>query len=193
MSQFNNYPTLDLIMGPMYSGKSTELIRRLSIFSEMGLKVLYVNSKIDNRSNDNFSTHSPVVQSLGKIISLKVNHLSELSEDYGSYDVVGIDEGQFFSDLQGFVLKLVECYNIKVIVAGLNVDSNRDAFGDLISLVKYCDDITKLNPCCQRCKDLNNKLIPAIFTKKIINNNDRIIVGGKNEYIPVCRKCYLEK
>ena len=67
MSQFNNYPTLDLIMGPMYSGKSTELIRRLSIFSEMGLKVLYVNSKIDNRSNDNFSTHSPVVQSLGKI------------------------------------------------------------------------------------------------------------------------------
>ena len=66
----------------------------------------------------------------------KVNHLSELSEDYGSYDVVGIDEGQFFSDLQGFVLKLVECYNIKVIVAGLNVDSNRDAFGDLISLVK---------------------------------------------------------
>ena len=46
MSQFNNYPTLDLIIGPMYSGKSTELIRRLSIFSEMGLKVLYINSKM---------------------------------------------------------------------------------------------------------------------------------------------------
>ena len=193
MSQFNNYPTLDIIMGPMYSGKSTELIRRLSIFSEMGLKVLYVNSKIDNRSNENFSTHSPVVQSLGKIVSLKVNDLSELSDDYGSYDVVGIDEAQFFNDLQGHVLKMVECYHNKVIVAGLNVDSNREAFGDIISLVKYCDDITKLNPCCQWCKDKFNKLIPAIFTKRLTKDNERILVGGKNEYIPVCRNCYLEK
>lgn len=193
MSQFNNYATLDLIMGPMYSGKSTELIRRLSIFSEMGLRVLYINSKIDTRSDDSFSTHSPVIQSLGKIVSHKVENLSEFSNDYGNYDVVGIDEGQFFKDLQGFVLKMVENYNIKVIVAGLNVDSDRKAFGDMISLVQYCDDITKLNPCCLQCSLKNKQLIPALFTKKITENTDRIIVGGKNEYIPVCRKCYLEK
>ena len=193
MSQFNNYPTLDIIMGPMYSGKSTELIRRLSIFSEMGLRVLYINSKIDTRSKDSFSTHSPVIQSLGKIISHKVNNLSEFKNDYGNYDVVGIDEGQFFKDLQESVLEMVEKYNIKVIIAGLNVDSNRKAFGDMISLVQYCDDITKLNPCCLLCSKQNNQLIPAIIPKKIVKNTDQIIVGGKNEYIPVCRKCYLEK
>ena len=58
MSQFINYPTLDLIIGPMYSGKSIELIRRLTIFSEMKLKVLYVNSSIDDRSDNDFHTFS---------------------------------------------------------------------------------------------------------------------------------------
>jgi len=192
MSQFINYPTLDLIIGPMYSGKSTELIRRLTIFSEMKLKVLYINSKIDDRSDENFSTHSPILKSLGNITSIKVQHLSELSNEIDNYDIIGIDEAQFFENLEKFVINLVESKNKKVIIAGLSSDYKRENFGDIMPLVRCCDNITKLNPFCKICIENSNIIKPALFTKRITENDQIIVVGSKEVYIPTCRMCYLK-
>ena len=192
MSQFINYPTLDLVIGPMYSGKSTELIRRLTIFSEMKLKVLYVNSCIDDRSDNDFSTHSPLLKSLGNITSIKVNKLSELSDKIDDYDIIGIDEAQFFENLEKFVVNLVENKNKKVIIAGLSSDYKRENFGDIMPLVRYCDNITKLNPFCKMCIENHNIIKPALFTKRITESDEIIVVGSKEIYIPTCRLCYLK-
>ena len=192
MSQFINYPTLDLIIGPMYSGKSTELIRRLTIFEKMNLKVLYINSKIDDRSDENFSTHSPILKSIGNISSRKVQKLDELEDYINEYNVIGIDEAQFFDNLQDFVLDLVENKNKKVIIAGLSGDYKRDIFGDIISLIRYCDNITKLNPFCKICIENNNIIKPALFTKRITESDKVIVVGSQDTYIPTCRLCYLK-
>ena len=94
-------PSLNLIIGPMYAGKTTELLRRLNIYQEFGFKTLYVSSSLDSRSNLPFSTHNPLLKSIGKIDSIKVKNLFDVN--FEQYNVIGIDEGQFFSDLKNYV------------------------------------------------------------------------------------------
>ena len=62
-------PSIDLIIGPMYAGKTTELLRMLNLFVEFGLNTLYINSNVDTRSSMNFSTHNPTIKSVGKVDS----------------------------------------------------------------------------------------------------------------------------
>ena len=188
-SNMNFKPSLDVIIGPMYSGKSTELIRRLSIFAEMGFKVLYANSKIDNRSDKDFSTHSSFIKSLGKINSMKIENIDEIENEY---DVIGIDESQFFGNLKTFVTTFVETHNRKIIVTGLNGDYLRRPFGEVNDLIPLCDTITKLNPFCKLCIDRDRTVCNAIFTKRITCDTDIVLVGSKDMYIPTCRECYLK-
>ena len=75
MSFITNNPGIDLIIGPMFAGKSTELIRRLNIYSELGLKTLYINSSLDKRSDKVFSTHNPSICKIGKIEAKKCKKL----------------------------------------------------------------------------------------------------------------------
>ena len=190
-SNLNSQSSLDMIIGPMYSGKSTELIRRLNIFAEMGIKVLYVNSKIDNRTDENFSTHSSVIKSIGKIDSIKVDKLSEI--DFDLYQIIGIDEAQFFDNLKDCIIDLVEKRHKKVIVTGLNGDYLRRPFGEVNDLIPICDNVTKLNPFCKMCIETNNTVRNALFTKRIVcNTTDTVLVGSNNLYIPACRECYFK-
>jgi thymidine kinase len=185
-------PTIDIIIGPMYAGKSSELIRRLNIYSEMGLKVLYINSILDTRTSTDFSTHNPVLRSIGKIESKKVDLLMNFMTEITTFDVIGIDEGQLFKDVKNFCITMTERYNKKIIVAGLNGDFKREIFGDILSLIPVCDNITKLFPFCYTCS--TNKIIrPAPFTKRITEDIETIVIGDKATYIPVCRTCYLQK
>ena len=189
-SNLNFQSSLDLIIGPMYSGKSTELIRRLNIFAEMGLKVLYVNSKIDNRTDENFSTHSSVIKSVGKIDSIKVDKLDDIK--FQEYQIIGIDEAQFFGKLKSFIMKFVEEHGKKVIVTGLNGDYLRRPFGEVNDLIPICDNVTKLNPFCKMCIDRDTTVRNALFTKRITCHTDTVVVGSKDLYIPACRECYLK-
>lgn len=184
-------PTIDIIIGPMYAGKSSELIRRLNIYAEMGLEVLYINSSLDTRTSAAFSTHNPTLRSIGKIQSLKADLLMPLIIDVPVFDVIGIDEGQLFKDVKCFCVTMVERYSKKIIVAGLNGDFKREAFGDILSLIPVCDNITKLFPFCYTCS--TTKIIrPAPFTKRITCDIETIVIGDKTTYIPVCRTCFLK-
>ena len=96
---------IDLIIGPMYSAKTTELIRRLTIYAELGLKVLYINSGLDDRDTKEgefFSTHNPTLQftslDSAKITSIKTQRLNDILISACSFDIIGIDEAQLFSD-----------------------------------------------------------------------------------------------
>ena len=193
-----------LITGSMYAGKSTELIRRLSIYSSMGIKTLYINSSLDTRG-EKFSTHNKTLNSsLGEIDTMKTLKLLDLLNpifNLMNYQVVGIDEGQFFPDLLEFVraLELIcfrltpeekQNFTINIIISGLNGDYNRKPFGDIINIVPLCDEIVLLKPFCKIC---SNNLIPAPFTKKIEGDlTEQIDVGGIDKYIPVCRKHYFD-
>jgi thymidine kinase len=175
----------------MYCGKTTDLLRQLNIFGEMNMKVLYVNHTIDSRASTSFSTHNAMISALGKIShSVKVSDLLGSLESIREYEVIGIDEAQFFPDLKEAVLQLVEKYNKIVIVAGLNGDYMRQPFGQIIDLIPYSDEVVKLKPFCSPCAENNRRMRDAHFTKRIVKEAGQVLIGGHDQYIPVCRECY---
>lgn len=182
-------PSIDIIFGPMYAGKSSELIRRLNIYHEMGMKVLFLNSNQDNRSDEAFSTHNGTIGKL-PFENIKIRNLSDY--DISKYDVIGIDEAQLFAELKDTVLQWVESDNKIVIVSGLNGDSQRRPFGELNDLLSYCDSATKLTPFCIPCKRVSNIIRAAHFTKRTVSDRSTVLIGGKDMYIPTCRECFLK-
>lgn len=182
---------LEVIFGPMYCGKTTSLIRRLNIFGEMDLKILYINHSFDNRTGHDFSTHNGSLTSLGKVSrSIKSPDLTSLLEVISEYDVIGIDEAQFFPDLKECVLTMVETLGKKVIVAGLNGDYKRQPFGQILDLVPYVDELMKLKPFCSSCAKEKKLIRDALFTKRLVAGEEQVLIGGHDQYIPVCRECY---
>lgn len=184
--------TLEVILGPMFSGKSSELIRRVRICKSINRKILVIKPKIDNRyesnkvcSHDKVSEDCLVLKDLSELF-LKESNLSSLIES----SIVFIEEGQFFKDLVGYVLKLVEEFNKDVVIIGLDGDYNREPFGEILNLIPYANKIVKLNSMCKVCND--GTLAPFTFLKNNSIINNQILVGGSDLYIPVCRKHYLE-
>jgi thymidine kinase len=180
----------------MFSGKTSELVNRLNIFAVAGYKILYINSSVDSReTNDNntsFSTHNVSITKMHENIKqIKSKTLMNLL-DIATYDVIGIDEAQFFDDLKDFCLMTCDVLKTKVVVAGLNGDFNRQTFGQINDLIPCCDTITKLYPFCVVCRDIRGEMTPALFSKRISKEKEKIIIGKEDKYIPVCRECYLE-
>ena len=183
--------SLEIIIGPMFSGKTTELIRRLNTFASIGKKCLYVNCGLDNRENKNFSTHNPDLNSISKMDSIKVLFINKyFASQVEDYDVIGIDESQLFGvNLSTNTIKyLVDELDKKIIISGLNSDYKRNKFGKILDLIPVCDSIVKLYPYCKTCSE-SGKITKALFSKKI-TDNESVIDVGYNNYIPVCRKCY---
>ena len=195
MSETSN---LTLILGPMFSGKTTELLRILSIYSKINIKCLFINSIKDNRdNNESFSTHNSMLKTSEDFDFIKVNYLNDifLNKNIKAYEVFGIDEAQFMEDLDSTVLRLYNNYNKKIIVCSLNGDYKRRPYEKVNNLIPYCDNIIKLNSYCYYCS-LENKIIKAPYTKLILDydkyNNDKklILIGGSEKYKPVCKNHY---
>jgi len=102
----------------------------------------------------------------------------------GTSEVVLINEGQFFPDLEEFV-KILLKNNKKIYVCGLDGDFERKKFGQMLDLIPLCDKVTKLTSLCSICKNGT----PGIFSKRITMEKVQTVVGSDN-YIPVCRICY---
>jgi len=171
---------LELIIGNMFSGKSSELIRRINREKSIQKKILVINYINDNRySSDPIATHDNL-----KVNCIKLEKLSCITgEMIQQYDSFFIDEGQFFSDLYDTVILLVDIKHKHVVVSGLDGDTFRNPFGDLIRLIPSCDTVDKLTAYCTIC----NNGTPAPFTKKKTLDNVLIDIGGTDKYTPVCR------
>jgi thymidine kinase len=186
----NSCGYLDLIMGPMYSGKTEFLLRELHIFSLMGASVLYVNHSLDTRG-DIFSTHNPFLKPIVNFHSRKLTDINDLLKIADEYLVIGIDEAQFFGGLKDVVMELVEKHGKRVLVAGLSGTFKREAFGDMIDLIPVCDRVTKLTSCCTECAK-HKKIKQAHFSHRLDRtSSDNVLVGATAEYVPLCRECYL--
>lgn len=184
---------LEIILGCMFSGKSTALLRKLTKFSEVGLKVLYINHALDTRTNTSFSTHSKLIQTTKLCFdSIKVDSFKEgLSNIVDDYDVIGIDEAQFFGEeIVSFVIHLVETLKKDVLVASLDSTFERKIFGHVHKLMPYADSIIKLHAYCTYCFDTDKHLEMAIFSHRVSEDTEEVVVGS-SIYKPVCRKCYL--
>lgn len=186
---------IDVIVGSMASGKSSELLRRLIIYLESGLRVLYVNSDRDTRTDSPYSTHNPLIQTTTPIRAgdnemcvLKVGTLGEIGDLV--YDVIGIDEAQFFPDLVEFATDCADNHNIRVLVAGLDGDFMRRPFGNIAELLPHCDSIEKLTSLCRMCIQ-NGVRREAIFTRRTSRDMDTVVIGGVEMYQPVCRDCFM--
>jgi thymidine kinase len=172
---------LEIWLGPMFSGKTTQLIQTYKKYAYIGKQVVVVNYAEDRRYHDTMlSTHDKIM-----IPCIQSHSLVDIRDRLTAADVIIINEGQFFGDLYKIVLELVDLYRKSVYICGLDGDFQRKPFGKILDLIPHCDKITKLNALCAICKDGT----PAIFSKRISSESEQVVIGSDN-YMPLCRSCY---
>ena len=182
---------LDVISGPMFSGKSAELIRRLTIQDIAQKKIVVFKHGADDRfghpedissRNGHHLSAIPVKQ-----VSEMYDHLDSAlgGQGFDNLDLVGIDEIQFFDkdELVELCKKLVDEKGISVIACGLDSDYLRVPFETTAHLMALADSVYKSNAVCMKCRDTD-----AVYTHRLSGGDDRFEVGSDN-YEPRCRKC----
>jgi len=175
---------IQLIFGPMFSGKSTELIRRLKRYQVAQYEVLIVKYAKDVRYDEGgIATHC------GQTLpAVSATVLEELTDKAEQFDVIGIDEGQFFADVVEWCETMANMGKI-VLVAALDGTFQRKPFCDILSLVPLAEEVTKLSAVCMNCfKD-------AAFSKRISSGDGEKVevIGGADKYMAVCRSCYYSQ
>lgn len=182
---------LEIIMGCMYSGKSTEVIRRIKRLKTLKKNVMVINNSLDTRYTNGemgfIATHNKECEpciSADKLLNLIK------TQSYRDADVIIVEEAQFFNDLYDFVVESVDIYSKHVIVSGLDGDSERKPFGDILRLIPHAEKVSKLSALCLECNDGTE----AFFSKRLIyeDMSSQISVGSNDKYIAVCRKHYLK-
>jgi thymidine kinase len=181
----NSTGYLELILGPMFSGKTSKLLEIYKQCSFCNIPVAVINHSFDTRYHDSLLfTHDKIM--------IPCTQTTNLMEDYcqdaiNKSSVILINEGQFFNDLYDSVLQMLK-QGKRIYIAGLDGDFERKPFGDILRLIPLCDDIIKLKSLCSLCKDGTL----GIFTHRLTLEKEQTLIGSDN-YIPVCRKCYEEK
>ena len=202
MSEPHTSGYLEIIVGPMFSGKTSRLVEIYNQCKFCNISVAVINHSIDNRYDDDLlSTHDrvkiPCIKT-DKLMNLWIEHinLEESVDDIprindkfkvGMSSVILINEGQFFPDLEEFV-KIMLKNNKQIYICGLDGDFERKKFGQILDLIPLCDKIHKLTSLCSLCKNGTK----GIFSMRLTNQTEQTVVGSDN-YLPVCRECYNTK
>lgn len=178
---------LELIVGPMFSGKSEELIRRVTRAFIAKQQVQVFKPDLDNRYHA-ISVASHNGRTLDAIAVGSVNNIEAALED--STQVVAIDEGQFLStDLVDFALDLAE-EGKRVIVAGLDLDFRGEPFGPIPTLLAHAESVDKLTAVCVRCGRAATRTQRLIGGHPAHYDDPIIMVGAAESYEPRCRECH---
>jgi thymidine kinase len=190
-----NGSQLDLVLGTMFSGKTTYILSQIAKMAELNYSILYINIEFDNRSETIFSTHNPFFDTHKDFIKkesiknnvemIKVKKLFDTTINIDAKDVIIIDESHFFDDLVDFVNKCLDA-NKYVIVAGLIADFKGNKFGKTLDLIPICSNIKRLHAYCAECAK-DKKCCIATYSKRIVKCKKSIDIGGSEKYIPVCR------
>ena len=181
--QHNRSGWVEVICGSMFSGKTEELIRRLNRAKIAKQRVEIFKPAVDVRydeenvvSHDETSIKSTPVQTASQIILLA-----------NDVDVVGIDEAQFFDNELASVCNLLANDGIRVLVAGLDMDYLGNPFGPIPSLMATAEYVTKVHAICIDCGNL------AQYSHRLVEDDNLVLLGETDNYVPLCRKCYVEK
>lgn len=184
---------LEVIPGPMFSGKTEELIRRVKRAEWAHKPVLRIKPLRDTRAN--CITARSVVN--GVVVctdSMPAEEVSSARDILALTDtvrpaVIGIDEAQFF---EPWIIDVVRCLlndqqatDLRIIVSGLDLDYAREPFGSMPQLLAMADDVTKLTGVCMKCGADG-----ARFTQRVAGGTDRVQVGNFGDYEVRCRLCH---
>jgi thymidine kinase len=175
---------IEVITGPMFSGKSEELIRRLKRAQIARLRIASFKPDIDLRYQRDaiasHSAHSIEAVGVGDVARLRAVLFPALE----TIDVVGIDEAQFFDDtLVGLAMELVRAGK-RVVLAGLDTTFAGEPFAPLPALMAIADEVEKLSAVCMVCG------APAIHTQRLGTSQQLVVVGATGVYEARCRACF---
>ena len=173
--------SLEVICGPMFSGKTEELIRRLKRAVIAKRRVQCFKPRIDTR----YDAEMVVSHSAQKIPSTVIDRVSEVLEKLApDVEVVGIDEVQFFGHDAVLVCETLANRGLRVVVAGLDQDYRGQPFEPMPQLLAIAEYITKELAICVVCGG------PGSRSQRTISAEDRVVVGAAGQYEPRCRKCF---
>ncbi len=172
---------IEVICGPMFSGKSEELIRRLRRAEIARQRVQIFKPAIDQRySEDHIVSHSDL-----KIRSEPVKDAVEFESKLDRrVEVIGIDEAQFLGEgIVDVVIRLADVGK-RIVIAGLDTDYLGRPFHPMPELLAVADEITKTLAICMQCGN------PAKHTQRLVASEDLIVVGAAGLYEARCRRCF---
>ncbi|CAM6081868.1 unnamed protein product [Calypogeia fissa] len=182
----DNCGGIHVIIGPMFAGKSTALLRRVQEEASVGRKVVLVKSDKDTRYGlSSIVTHDGLQMPCYAVPDLATFKTKVGGKFYKELDVIGIDEAQFFSDLYEFCQHAADFEGKTIIVAGLDGDFLRRKFGSTLDLIPVADSVVKLSSRCEICGR------PAIFSFRKTLETHTELVGGADVYMPVCRQHFV--
>lgn len=174
---------IEVICGSMFSGKTEELIRRLTRARLAKQQVEIFKPSLDTRYHDTLV----VSHNETSIRSTPVSFAGDILLLSGTCDVVGIDEAQFFDEEIVRVVQLLANQGKRVILAGLDMDFEGKPFDPMPRLMAIAEYVTKVHAICMKCGDL------AAFSYRLSAGKEKVMLGEKDSYEARCRKCFHEE
>lgn len=174
---------IEVICGSMFSGKTEELMRRIKRALIAKLNVLVFKPFTDTRYHET----DVVSHDQNSIAAIPIFTASEILDIVGNADVVGIDEAQFLDEGIVEVCQTLADRGVRVIVSGLDLDFMRRPFGSIPALTSIADRVNKVHAICMDCG------APANYSYRLSESDEVVMLGAKNEYLCLCRNCYLER
>ncbi len=181
------YGSIEVICGPMFAGKTEELLRRVRRLEYAKKKVVLFKPQIDDRYEKAYVVSHNHNKALCVAISKAEEMLEFVSDDT---DAVVIDEFQFLGDEAVDVILHFARMGKRVIMSGLDKDFRGEPFTNMPRILAYADEVTKLTAICVKCGN------PATCTQRIINgkpanyNDPQILVGASENYEARCSSCH---
>jgi thymidine kinase len=178
--------SLEVVCGPMFSGKSEELIRRVRRAEIAGLRALIVKPVVDDR----YDVGHVVSHGGAKMRAVTAASSAEVRRLAAGYEAIGVDEAQFFdAGIVGAISELVD-RGARVVAAGLAQDFRGLPFGSMPTLLALADYVDKLEAVCHRCGG------PATLTQRLVDgkpapySGETVQIGALDSYEARCRACY---
>lgn len=172
---------VEVICGPMFSGKSEELIRRVTRSQIARIPVQVFKPAVDDR----YATSEVVSHSALKVDAIPVDSSARMLQLISDWTrVIGIDEGQFFDEGLVEIVDNLAATGMQVIIAGLDTDYLRRPFEPIPALCDRAEYVTKMLAVCHRCGG------PALYTQRLVQSDELVVLGAQDSYEARCRMCY---
>lgn len=186
----NKQSTIEVICGPMFAGKTDELLRRLNRSSYANIQYLVFKPNTDTRTNNKIVSRN---NSQKEAISIdkSIDILKYLLEQKTMPDLIAIDEAQFFDKDLYLIANELADMNIDVIVSGLDLDFKGEPFETIKNILPYAERITKLTAVCTDCYNNANRSQRITDNKAALTDDPIIVIGDAEKYSAKCRHCHV--
>lgn len=171
---------IEVIAGPMFSGKTEELLRRLRRAKIANQRMAIFKPKVDIR----YGQHKIVSHDANYFPSMPVAHAADIIKHTKEAELVAIDEAQFFDDEVVDVAEELAKNGVRVICTGLDMDYLGKPFGSMPQLMAIANYVTKIHAICMVCGNAGT------HSYRKVRDQERVMLGEKDEYEARCRNCF---